>query len=256
VNYNPNKTNFIGILDIAGFEIFKENDFEQLCINYTNEKLQQFFNHHMFILEQEIYRRENIEWNYIDFGKDLQPTIDMIEKNNPIGIFAFLDEECVMPGANDQTFFDKLKNNIKSEKFKVSRFKEQFQLEHYAGIVNYRVKEWIRKNKEPYFENLSELLSKSGNDFISSMFKKHYEVSNGSESTNKRNREPSFIKKGYFRTLAQKHKEQLSILMRNLNRTNPHFVRCLLPNSNKAHDLVDKELILKQLRCNGVLEGI
>ncbi|KAG0439125.1 putative myosin heavy chain [Dictyocoela muelleri] len=243
INYNPQRTNFIGILDIAGFEIFKENDFEQFCINYTNEKLQQFFNHHMFILEQEIYRRENIDWNYIDFGKDLQPTIDLIEKNNPIGIFAFLDEECVMPGANDKTFFEKLKDNIKSEKFKVSRFNDQFQLEHYAGIVNYKVKEWIRKNKEPYFENLSELLSKSGNEFISNMFVND-------------NLKDKFVKKGYFRTLSQKHKEQLSILMKNLMNTNPHFVRCLLPNSNKTHDLVDNELVLKQLRCNGVLEGI
>merc|ERR1712137_593258 len=97
---------FIGVLDIAGFEIFDFNGFEQLCINFTNEKLQQFFNHHMFVLEQEEYKREGIQWTFIDFGLDLARTIELIEK--PLGIMSILEEECMFPKASDKTFKDKL----------------------------------------------------------------------------------------------------------------------------------------------------
>lgn len=231
-------TNFIGVLDIAGFEIFNENGFEQLCINYTNEKLQQFFNHHMFVLEQEIYKREKIDWNFIDFGLDLQPTIDLIEKSNPIGILSYLDEECVMPQASDKTFLNKLKN-IRSKKFKNVYFKEGFILEHYAGDVEYLVKNWISKNKDPNFENINDLIKKSSSLFVSSL------------SFNDKN-----IKRGFFRTVAQKHKEQLSCLMKTLSMTNPHFVRCIIPNLKKSPNCLDNKLILSQLKCNGVLEGI
>src|ERR1700689_795674 len=115
------------------------NGFEQLCINYTNEKLQQFFNHHMFVLEQEEYAREQIEWQFIDFGKDLQPTIDLIELPNPIGIFSCLDEDSVMPKATDKSFTEKLHSlwERKTPKYAPSRLHQGFILTHYAAEVEY-----------------------------------------------------------------------------------------------------------------------
>ncbi|XP_045898250.1 myosin-11-like, partial [Micropterus dolomieu] len=131
-------SSFLGILDIAGFEIFEDNSFEQLCINYTNERLQQLFNHTMFVLEQEEYKREGIEWNFIDFGLDLQPCIELIERpNNPPGILALLDEECWFPKATDFTFVDKLLNthtgHVKFSKPKQHKDKLMFSVLHYAG---------------------------------------------------------------------------------------------------------------------------
>ncbi|EOB13185.1 Myosin type-2 heavy chain 1 [Nosema bombycis CQ1] len=214
-------SSFIGVLDIAGFEIFQENSFEQLCINYTNEKLQQYFNHHMFILEQEIYRQEAIDWNFIDFGLDLQPTIDLIESSNPIGIMAYLDEECVMPCASDKTFLEKLLRNIKSQKFKKINFKDGFNLRHYAGEVEYSVRDWIIKNKDPNFESITDLINKSEDAFVSGL--------SFAESKN--------LKKGFFRTVSQKHKDQLFSLMKTLSSTHPHFVRCIIPNLQKEEIL-------------------
>lgn len=147
----PDDSHFIGVLDIAGFEIFEENSFEQLCINYTNEKLQQFFNHHMFVLEQEEYAREQIEWKFIDFGKDLQPTIDLIELPNPIGIFSCLDEDSVMPKATDKSFTEKMHSlwERKTPKYRPSRLAQGFILTHYAAEVEYSTDGWLEKNKDP-----------------------------------------------------------------------------------------------------------
>ncbi|KAJ1938089.1 class II myosin, partial [Linderina macrospora] len=134
MNRPDGKSTFIGVLDIAGFEILETNSYEQLCINYTNERLQQFFNRTMFVLEQEEYKREGIEWNFIDFGMDLQPTIDLIDRTKPIGIMSCLDEECVMPKATDKTFTEKLHAlwNGKSDKYEVPRFAMGFTIKHYA----------------------------------------------------------------------------------------------------------------------------
>ncbi|KAF3933671.1 Myosin-11 [Dactylellina cionopaga] len=246
------ESGFIGVLDIAGFEIFESNSFEQLCINYTNEKLQQFFNHHMFVLEQEEYARERIEWKFIDFGHDLQPTIDLIELANPIGIFSCLDEECVMPKANDKTFTEKLHTlwDKKSNKYRSSMLSQGFVLTHYAAEVDYSTEGWLEKNKDPLNDNITRLLASSSHQSIAGLFADCAEDAEHSLTSRSR------VKKGLFRTVAQRHKEQLSSLMTQLHATHPHFVRCIIPNHQKKPKKLVTQLVLDQLRCNGVLEGI
>ena len=133
---SPTEANFIGVLDIAGFEIFENNSFEQLCINYTNEKLQQFFNNHMFKLEQEEYEREKITWTYIDFGLDSVQTIELIDKKDS-SIIALLDEETIFPRATDESLIMKLNTlSKKHPKYSEVQFKKlNFQIQHYAGDV-------------------------------------------------------------------------------------------------------------------------
>jgi len=245
-------SHFIGVLDIAGFEIFEENSFEQLCINYTNEKLQQFFNHHMFVLEQEEYAREQIEWKFIDFGKDLQPTIDLIELPNPIGIFSCLDEDSVMPKATDKSFTEKMHSlwERKTPKYRASRLSQGFILTHYAAEVEYSTTGWLEKNKDPLNDNITRLLASSSDKHTASLFADCADPDEDSGATRSR------VKKGLFRTVAQRHKEQLSSLMNQLHSTHPHFVRCILPNHKKRPKQFSAPLVLDQLRCNGVLEGI
>ncbi|EPX73018.1 myosin type-2 heavy chain 2 [Schizosaccharomyces octosporus yFS286] len=242
---------FIGVLDIAGFEIFAHNSFEQLCINYTNEKLQQFFNHYMFVLEQEEYSQEKIEWNFVDYGNDLQPTIDIIEKSEPIGILSCLDEDCVMPMTTDVTFTEKLHLLLKGKTniYRPKRFSsEGFLLRHYAGNVVYSTEGWLEKNKDPLNSNLANLISQSSNMHVSSLFADY-------SSGNTLNGD-QYEKKGIFRTVSQRHRRQLNTLMKQLEATQPHFVRCIIPNSIKKPKNIEKALVLHQLRCNGVLEGI
>uniref|UniRef100_A0A452TF54 Myosin-7B n=1 Tax=Ursus maritimus TaxID=29073 RepID=A0A452TF54_URSMA len=251
---------FIGVLDIAGFEIFEFNSFEQLCINFTNEKLQQFFNQHMFVLEQEEYKREGIDWVFIDFGLDLQPCIDLIEK--PLGILSILEEECMFPKASDASFRAKLYDNHagKSPNFqqprpdKKRKYQAHFEVAHYAGVVPYSVVGWLDKNKDPLNETVVPIFQKSQNKLLATL----YENYSGSCSTEppKSGVKEKRKKAASFQTVSQLHKENLNKLMTNLRATQPHFVRCIVPNENKTPGVMDAFLVLHQLRCNGVLEGI
>ncbi|XP_066560464.1 myosin-10 isoform X2 [Amia ocellicauda] len=255
---------FIGILDIAGFEIFELNSFEQLCINYTNEKLQQLFNHTMFVLEQEEYQREGIEWNFIDFGLDLQPCIDLIERPaNPPGVLALLDEECWFPKATDKTFVEKLVQeqgtHPKFQKPRQLKDKADFCIIHYAGKVDYKADEWLMKNMDPLNDNVATLLHQSTDKFVAELWKDVDRIV-GLDQVAGMN-ETTFgssykTKKGMFRTVGQLYKESLTKLMATLRNTNPNFVRCIIPNHEKRAGKLDPHLVLDQLRCNGVLEGI
>ncbi|XP_037392941.1 myosin-10 isoform X2 [Pygocentrus nattereri] len=286
---------FIGILDIAGFEIFQLNSFEQLCINYTNEKLQQLFNHTMFVLEQEEYQREGIEWNFIDFGLDLQPCIDLIERPaHPPGVLALLDEECWFPRATDRSFVDKLsaEQGTHPKFYRPRQLREEadFSIIHYAGKVDYKADEWLVKNMDPLNDNVASLLHQSSDHFISELWREDIQTlprvyffdsyatlqTNGSDSMERivgldqvasgglaEGSGPVTFgaaglktKKGMFRTVGQLYKESLTKLMATLRNTNPNFLRCIIPNHEKRAGKLTPHLVLDQLRCNGVLEGI
>ncbi|CAN9510557.1 unnamed protein product [Ophioblennius macclurei] len=254
---------FIGILDIAGFEIFELNSFEQLCINYTNEKLQQLFNHTMFILEQEEYQREGIEWSFIDFGLDLQPCIDLIEKPaGPPGILALLDEECWFPKATDKSFVEKVVQeqgtHPKFQKPKSFKDEADFCVMHYAGKVDYKADAWLLKNMDPLNECVATLLNQSTDKFTADLWRDMDRIVGLDKVAGMSDSSHGAFKsrKGMFRTVGQLYKEQLGNLMSTLRNTNPNFVRCIIPNHEKKAGKLEPHLVLDQLRCNGVLEGI
>ncbi|XP_071384728.1 myosin-4-like [Centroberyx affinis] len=251
------RQHFIGVLDIAGFEIFDFNTLEQLCINFTNEKLQQFFNHHMFVLEQEEYKKEGIDWEFIDFGMDLAACIELIEK--PMGIFSILEEECMFPKSTDTSFKNKLYDQHLGKnscflKPKVVKGKPEahFSLVHYAGTVDYNISGWLEKNKDPLNESVVQLYQKSSVKFLAMLYASFSAADEAAGGTKK-----GAKKKGAsFQTVSALFRENLGKLMTNLRTTHPHFVRCLIPNETKTPGVMENQLVIHQLRCNGVLEGI
>merc|ERR1719244_1772393 len=252
------KVNFIGVLDIAGFEIFEFNTFEQICINFCNEKLQQFFNHHMFVLEQEEYVREGIEWEMVDFGMDLEATIQCMEK--PMGLMAILEEETMFPKATDKSFEDKLKENLlgKTTAFlkKQPGSKDKnahFALAHYAGIVNYNITDWLTKNKDQCNDTVVDQLKKCDNQLVVYLFRDH---PGQPEEVVKEKKKGKDAGPKTFKTVSSAFRAQLDALLTTLNSTDPHFIRCIVPNNHKTPLLLDSALVMHQLTCNGVLEGI
>ncbi|XP_076397222.1 myosin heavy chain isoform X11 [Megachile rotundata] len=255
------RQHFIGVLDIAGFEIFDFNSFEQLCINFTNEKLQQFFNHHMFVLEQEEYTKEGIQWEFIDFGMDLLACIELIEK--PMGILSILEEESMFPKATDKTFEEKLNNNhlgkspnyLKPKPPKPGQQPAHFAIGHYAGNVPYNITGWLEKNKDPLNDTVVDQFKKSSNKLLVEIFADHPGQSGdaGGGGGGKGGRGK---KGGGFSTVSSSYREQLNNLMTTLRATQPHFVRCIIPNEMKQAGVIDSHLVMHQLTCNGVLEGI
>ncbi|XP_022644833.1 myosin heavy chain, muscle-like isoform X2 [Varroa destructor] len=256
------RKHFIGVLDIAGFEIFDYNGFEQLCINFTNEKLQQFFNHHMFVLEQEEYKREGIDWVFIDFGLDLQACIELIEK--PMGILSILEEESMFPKATDKTFEDKLNSqhlgkSAPFQKPKPPKSKEigpaHFAIAHYAGTVSYSITGWLEKNKDPLNDCVVDQFKKGNLALLQTIFEDHPGL--GGDAKAEGGGKGGGRKKGSgFQTVSGLYREQLNKLMHTLHSTHPHFVRCIIPNELKKPRVIDAHLVMHQLTCNGVLEGI
>merc|ERR1719336_2388293 len=249
------RVQFIGVLDIAGFEIFDYNGFEQICINFANEKLQQFFNHHMFVLEQEEYMREGIEWAMVDFGMDLAKCIEMFEK--PMGVLAILEEESLFPKATDESFAAKLHANLLG---KCPNFnkpdpkpdpKAHFAIIHYAAKVSYNLTGWLEKNKDPLNDTIVEMMKNGTNALIRTIFADH-----PGQPTETPKDQGGSKKKGGGKTVSAFYKSQLDDLMKTLHATEPHFIRCVVPNTHKQPGGIESALIMHQLTCNGVLAGI
>merc|ERR1719275_261370 len=249
------KNNFCAVLDIAGFEIFEYNGFEQISINFVNEKLQQFFNHTMFVVEQEEYVAEGVEWAPVDFGMDAAACITMFEK--PMGIWAILQEETLFPKATDKSFADKLQAGLgKLPNFLKPQSKTDkdahFACSHYAGIVSYNVTAWLEKNADPVNDTVVDVLKQGGNALMVYLWREHPGQSNPPEEDKTKKKK----KGGGGKTVSSVYLVQLGELMSILHATEPHFIRCIVPNTHKQPLVVETELIMQQLTCNGVLEGI
>lgn len=253
----------IGILDIYGFEVFEWNSFEQLCINFANEKLQQHFNSHMFTMEQRLYTEEGISWSHIEW-QDNREIIDGLEKK-PFGLFCILDSECLMPNATDDTCLSKIHSTFKSSKvvYKTSRFKStNFAVAHYAGEVVYDVLSFIEKNTDKLHADIINLLKSSSMPVLNTLFSdprfapdtQAQAPRSGASPPPRRGETNQRAKQNI--TVSMMFRQQLDQLVEDLNRTNPRYIRCIKPNSNKQAREMDSLDVQRQLRCAGMLESI
>ncbi|XVF25184.1 hypothetical protein REPUB_Repub13aG0191500 [Reevesia pubescens] len=241
IGQDPNSKSIIGVLDIYGFESFKFNSFEQFCINFTNEKLQQHFNQHVFKMEQEEYTKEEINWSYIEFV-DNQDVLDLIEKK-PGGIIALLDEACMFPKSTHETFAQKLYQTFKSNRrfIKPKLSRTDFTISHYAGEVTYQANQFLDKNKDYVVAEHQALLTASKCFFVASLFPPLPEESSKSSK---------------FSSIGSRFKLQLQSLMETLSATEPHYIRCVKPNNVLKPAIFENSNVIQQLRCGGVLEAI
>eukprot|EP00743_Colponemidia_sp_Colp-15_P007995 GILK01008660.1.p1 GENE.GILK01008660.1~~GILK01008660.1.p1 ORF type:complete len:2044 (+),score=493.00 GILK01008660.1:237-6368(+) len=237
-----NSPSLIGVLDIFGFEIFQHNSFEQLCINYANEKLQQHFNKNTFKLEEAVYEQEQIIFEHVAFI-DNQPVLDLIE-SRPDGVFCVLDEEIVIPRGSDEGFVKKLHSKHAANKNYQAVMKQPncFSVKHYAGDVVYDSKSFLDKNKDQMSADLLTVLETSRNRFIQSLF-----PSSADDASKK---------KGRKMTLGAQFKGQLDALMATIDATEPHYIRCVKPNAAKMANTFSGPMILEQLRYSGVFEAV
>ena len=263
-------TSFIGILDIFGFEVFESNSFEQLCINFTNEALQQQFNQFMFKLEQNIYEREGIDWSFIDFP-DNEECLSLIERSRT-GIIAILDETCIFPKGDDPMFARKLYQKCTdSSCFSASKREvvdNLFAVTHYAGKVVYDTNGFCDKNKDKLHQDVLDLLKVAGLPLIKEIFSDKFlaqavssskrKGTGGRRSTSstpspRRGSKYSSIKAA---STASQFRNQLNELMVTINDTAPHYIRCIKPNDENEADFFHRSRIVDQLRYGGVLQAV
>ncbi|KAL9923426.1 myosin 28B1 isoform 1-T1 [Glossina fuscipes fuscipes] len=231
--------NTIGVLDIFGFENFHDNSFEQLCINYANENLQQFFVRHIFKMEQCEYEREGINWEHIEY-QDNQDILDMIGMK-PVNIMSLIDEESIFPRGSDQTLLEKLhvQHGTRSLYIKPKSNQENtFGVRHYAGVVFYNTRGFLEKNRDSFSLDLKDMVANSKNKFIKNIFPQL--------SLN------DTMKKQL--TLSVKFRNSLDLLIRTLTAAHPFFIRCIKPNELKQPNIFDRDFCVRQLRYSGMME--
>ncbi|RLN68282.1 hypothetical protein BBJ29_000830 [Phytophthora kernoviae] len=256
----------VDLLDIFGFESFKHNSFEQFCINFANEKLQQKFTLDVFKTVQEEYQQEGVAWEFVKY-RDNQDMLDLLE--NSMGVMALLNEECVRPMGSDLSFVSKLvslrESHPRLERTRLSQ--THFMLHHYAGPVTYDAEGFVEKNKDSLQPDLLELLGTSSNGLMSMVFSDDGDTAfmtdadlavraatmmeAGRRSTMGR-KTSSFMQE----TVSYKFKAQLSLLMSDISSTEVHYVRCIKPNSDKSPNTYEIDAVVNQLRCAGVVEAI
>ncbi|KAH8725202.1 P-loop containing nucleoside triphosphate hydrolase protein [Phaeosphaeriaceae sp. PMI808] len=254
---------FIGVLDIYGFEHFAKNSFEQFCINYANEKLQQEFNAHVFKLEQEEYVREQIDWQFIDFA-DNQPCIDLIE--GKLGVLSLLDEESRLPMGSDEQFVTKLHHNFSGDKhkfYKKPRFgKSSFTVCHYAVDVTYESDGFIEKNRDTVPDEHMEVLKASSNKFLSEVLAVAAQIRDKETASTQSAKTGAAVSAGRRIAVNRKptlggiFKASLIELMHTIGSTDVHYIRCIKPNEAKVAWQFDGPMVLSQLRACGVLETV
>lgn len=261
---------FIGILDIFGFEILNDNSFEQLCINYTNERLQQQFNDYVFLSEQELYQQEGLDWKAISF-KDNVNIIEVIDKK-PSGLLQLLEEHSMMNRVPDDSALLATYNqhHEKNEVYMKSRFVgEGFCIKHFAGTVLYKIDGFLMKNNNSLQEELYDLLTNSSNP----MLKQFHDMSMSSSSSNQQGQDmffqsgPTFMRRQSLKrtlsrrmsstiTVSLQFRQQLDHLIKSLRETRPHYIKCIKPNDNKQPNAFNWPVVASQLRYSGVLEVV
>jgi len=251
IGYINDVTLFAGVLDIFGFECFKQNSFEQLCINFTNERLQQFFNQFVFKIEEQLYAREGIPWDPLDFP-DNQDAVDLLQAK-PTGIFAILDEECMVPQGSDQGFCNKLMKQHKGHR-RYDEIKTKplwFTIKHFAGPVAYSAESFLDKNRDQMNNDIIECMGSSDNKFVTNLFT--CDVKYADAFKKEENQE---VKKKKKVTVSSEFKEQLAHLMEIVDTTEPHFIRCIKPNPENEPDRYNRKSVTEQLRYGGVLQVV
>ena len=252
---SSSNVNFIGLLDVFGFEIFQFNSFEQLCINYANEKLQQYFVNYVIQREQQIYEMENISFTKI-LPRDNADVLELLEAR-PHGIFCRLDEELRLPKGSDEGFLKKVADHYivpvakgssaSAYQVNTSRFQKgvklannEFDVLHFAGKVRYNCANFLDKNKDRLFDHCETVLASCSAAPIRDLL-----LAPEAEETAK-----------VVNSLSNKFQKQLHVLMQILDSSDAHFIKCIKPNTDKSYEVFDHKLVLGQLQYSGVLDAI